>query len=156
MNALLTADELAEILRLHRLWLAGSDAGKRANLREANLRGVSLDDADLRGANLHGADLRGASLHRANLRWANLREANLLYGGQDIRDYFFYGYHDDAGVVVIRAGCREFVGVGAARQHWQNRHTDDPVLHADCLSLVDRLERLAIARGWKLEPEGES
>ena len=41
-----TPEELAEVLRLHALWLADADGGIRANLCDANLCG-----ADLRGAN---------------------------------------------------------------------------------------------------------
>ena len=144
----ITADELTEILRLHVLWLQADMQGKQANLSGANLRG-----ANLRRANLSEANLREANLRWADLRRANLSGANLLYGGQDIRGHFFYGFHNDDNVLVVRAGCHTFVGITAARQHWQTRHVDNAVLHEDCLSLVDRLERLAIARGWKLEPE---
>jgi uncharacterized protein YjbI with pentapeptide repeats len=53
-----------------------------ANLRCADLPGVSLTGADLRGAdlryaNLKGADLRGAILDGANLDRADLRQAEL-------------------------------------------------------------------------------
>ena len=41
------------------------------------------------------------------------------------------------------------MGIGALL----GRHLDDPVLHTDCLSLVDRCERMAAVRGWKLEPD---
>src|SRR3989337_499349 len=80
----ITADELTEILRLHVLWLQADMQGKQANLHGANLRRANLSGANLREANLRGADLREA----------NLREANLLYGGQDIRGHFFYGFHN--------------------------------------------------------------
>ena len=70
-------EELEEVLRLHGLWLAGSEEGKRAYLRwadlhEADLRGAGLRGADLRGAYLHGADLRGADLSGADLSGADL------------------------------------------------------------------------------------
>ena len=90
---------------------------------------------------------------RANLSNANLSSANLILIGQDIRDYLFYGFKNDDDALVIRAGCRQFVGITAARQHWTERHTNDNILHEDCLSLVDRAERMAKVRGWKLEPE---
>ena len=53
-----------------------------ANLRCADLPGVSLTGADLRGADLRyadlkGADLRGAILDGANLDRADLRKAEL-------------------------------------------------------------------------------
>ena len=89
----------------------------------------------------------------SNLSNANLSSANLILIGQDIRDYLFYGFKNDDDALVIRAGCRQFVGITAARQHWTERHTNDNILHEDCLSLVDRAERMAKVRGWKLEPE---
>ena len=163
MTTPITVDELNEILRLHQLWLERNPNGKRADLRYANLRyadlryanlrSADLSSADLRYANLSYADLSYADLNSADLRYANLRYANLIHGGQDIRGYLFYGWQNDDNVVVIRAGCNQFVGITAARNHWTARHTNDIVLHEDCLSLVDRLERMAKVRGWKLEPE---
>src|ERR1039458_2291793 len=43
---------LPEVLRLHRLWLNSDPAGRRADLRGANLSWANLSGADLRGANL--------------------------------------------------------------------------------------------------------
>jgi uncharacterized protein YjbI with pentapeptide repeats len=75
----------------------------RADLRNANLRGIDLrsrrfygadlsgadlSGADLRDANMYGADLRHAYLHGADLRGANLGGANLgnaFLGGADLR-----------------------------------------------------------------------
>ena len=73
----MNAAELAEVLRLHGLWLAGDPGGKWANLRGADLSEANLSGADLRGANLSGADLSGADLSEANLSGADLSEANL-------------------------------------------------------------------------------
>ena len=75
-------EELQEILKKHKKWLAGEDGGARANLSgadlsDANLIGANLRRADLRGANLSGANLSDADLRRANLRGADLRGANL-------------------------------------------------------------------------------
>ena len=69
--------DLAETLRLHRLWLQDDPAGVHAILCDANLRGANLRDADLRGAILRDADLRGAILRGADLRGAILRGADL-------------------------------------------------------------------------------
>ena len=41
-------DELKTILDQHKLWLANSATGARADLRGANLRGADLRVADLR------------------------------------------------------------------------------------------------------------
>ena len=170
-----TVDELKAILAKHLAWSNNEKGGECANLRSADLRYADLSYANLHGADLHGADLRyanlrSANLHGADLRYANLRSANLhgadlryadLHGanllliGQDIRGYLFYGFKNDADVLVIRAGCRQFVGITAARAHWTERHIEDAVLHEDCLSLVDRAERMAKARGWRIEADTE-
>jgi uncharacterized protein YjbI with pentapeptide repeats len=78
----MTAAELQEALRLHRLWIDYDPEGVRANLSRADLRRADLSWADLRGADLswadlRWADLRGADLREANLRWADLRRADL-------------------------------------------------------------------------------
>lgn len=52
-----TAEELAEVVRLHGMWRRGESGGVRANLRWSNLS---------------GANLSGANLSEANLRWSNL------------------------------------------------------------------------------------
>jgi uncharacterized protein YjbI with pentapeptide repeats len=173
--------ELQEILHLHEEWILNDQNGNRADLHGADLRDADLRDADLgyadlhgadlrgadlRGANLHsanlhsadlrGADLRGADLHGADLHNADLRGADLILIGQDIRGHFFYATQNDDGVVCIYAGCRHFTGIEDAKLHWSNRHINDPVLHEDCLSLVDRCARMALVRGWKLEAEEES
>ena len=80
-------NELAEVLRLHQLWLECDEGGVQVNLSYANLRDANLSYANLRDANLRDADLSGANLREANLRsaylsgahliGANLREANL-------------------------------------------------------------------------------
>ncbi len=134
-----------------------------ANLRSANLRYADLSNANLSNANLRYADLRSADLSSANLRSADLRSADLrsadlryadlILVGQDIRGYLFWAYQNEVGVVVIRAGCRQFTGISAARAHWIAAHTKDEILYADCLSLVARCETMAKVRGWKLEAD---
>lgn len=54
-------EKLDEVLRLHKLWLAGEDGGARAILEGANLKWADLNLADLRGASLRGADIDYAS-----------------------------------------------------------------------------------------------
>jgi len=58
----LSASELKEILRLHKLWLDGDTKGKRADLSGAYLSGANLSRANLSGANLSGANLSRADL----------------------------------------------------------------------------------------------
>ena len=92
-------DELKSILEQHWLWVRGNggnggNGGKRANLRDADLKGADLPCANLRDADLRDADLKDADLPFANLRGADLRDADLrdanLKGanlqGADLRD----------------------------------------------------------------------
>ena len=78
----MNAEEIAEVLRLHGLFLKGWDGGKQAYFQGADLQWADLGGANLTNANLRGADLRGtnltnANLNEADLQWANLRGANL-------------------------------------------------------------------------------
>jgi hypothetical protein len=70
--------DLQDTLEAHQDWLDDCDEGKRADLREADLRRFDLYRADLRCAELARANLRGADLRRANLQRTNLRGANLF------------------------------------------------------------------------------
>ena len=72
-----TPDELAEVLRLHKLWALDEEGGKRANLSRANLSGAYLSGANLSGADLSGAYLGGADLSGADLGGAYLSGADL-------------------------------------------------------------------------------
>ena len=63
----ITQEKLNSIIASHGKWLRDEEGGKRANLRDADLRGAYLGDADLGGANLRGADLGDANLRGADL-----------------------------------------------------------------------------------------
>ena len=100
----MNANELKNILKLHKKWLNDEEGGLKADLRgadlcganlrgadlrRANLRGVNLNGADLRGADLREATLRGAILYRADLRAADLRAAircGAIWGDEDLRE----------------------------------------------------------------------
>ena len=66
----MTKEELDKVLELHKKWLDGDKAGKRAVLLGANLLGANLRGANLRGADLLDADLRGADLRGANIDYS--------------------------------------------------------------------------------------
>jgi len=66
---------LPELLKLHGLWLQGSEEGARADLSNTDLRYADLRDADLSNTDLRDADLRDANLRDANLCDADLRGA---------------------------------------------------------------------------------
>jgi len=84
----MTNYDLERVIVEHAQWLTDSDTGQRANLLDADLRGVDLSGADLTDAiltgallwlaNLTGANLTNALLWGANLAGANLAGANLM------------------------------------------------------------------------------
>ena len=73
----ITKEELEQILRKHKLWLADEEGGESANLTRADLTRANLTGADLRGADLTRADLTDANLTDANLTGADLMWADL-------------------------------------------------------------------------------
>ena len=115
----MNANELKNILKLHKKWLNNEEGGLKANLRGAilyradlrgaNLRGAILYRADLRGADLRGANLRGADLRKANLRGADLRGADL--SGANLRGANLRGANlyrvDLCGAILCEADLRE-------------------------------------------------
>ena len=112
-----TPDELAEVLRLNKLWALDEEGGKRADLRGAYLQDAYLQDAYLRGAYLQGADLRGADLRGAYLQGADLRGAYLqgadgnkmkiasmaVFSG--LYDYQCWAVATEDGTPWVRMGC---------------------------------------------------
>ncbi len=78
-------EQLKEILEEHRKWVeSDGKEGERADLREANLRGVNLHEANLQGAYMIKTDLQEASLVGANLQEATPYGAN--FQGAVLRD----------------------------------------------------------------------
>ena len=73
----ITAAELVEILRKHKMWLANEPGGERADLTRADLSRADLTRADLSRADLYGANLSRANLYGANLSRADLTGADL-------------------------------------------------------------------------------
>lgn len=63
-----TAEQLAEIIKKHGMWLRDEDGGERADLRYANLSSADLRYADLRYADLSYADLRYAAGNREHIK----------------------------------------------------------------------------------------
>ena len=85
----ITAEEVRDILKKHKLWRWHKAGGQRADLSGANLYGANLSGANLSGANLYGANLSGANLSGANLSGANLYGANL--SGANLSGANLYG-----------------------------------------------------------------
>ena len=131
-----THDELQGVLAEHKKWLL-SDGGKRADLRDADLRGAYLQRADLQGAYLRGADLRDADLRGADLRDADLRGADLQGAdlqGADLRNLkikkaaVFTGLYTylampiiaDDGTGWVRLGCHTRKVADWEAEFWNN------------------------------------
>ena len=89
-----TPEELAEVLRLHKLWLENKEGGVRAVLSGAVLRGSILRDAVLRGADLSGALLSGADLSAKTFR---------IYSG--LYEYDCWAIVTEDGTPWVRMGC---------------------------------------------------
>ena len=110
-----------------------------ADLPGANLRGANLSGAVLRGADLSGAALSEVVLYEANLRWAGLSEATGIHdAGHDLRGFRFVGVAGHPDGPMVAAGCR-WLTLAEARFHWSGRHTDNKLLHADCLARVEAI-----------------
>lgn len=75
--------QLDKVVADHEKWVQSLEspgtplAGRRACLKNQDLRGVNLARRDLRGADLSGANLEGACLEQAQLALTNLSGANL-------------------------------------------------------------------------------
>ena len=99
----MNANELKNILKLHKKWLNNEEGGVRADLCGADLRGANLRGADLRRANLRGVNLNGADLRGADLREATLRGAKNIpfipYTCPDTGS--FVGYKKANGYIVV-------------------------------------------------------
>jgi len=74
----MTQKEFNKIVASHTLWLTGK-GGNRANLCQADLRGIIARGTDLTWAILTGTDLMGANLTGANLTGADLTGATLTW-----------------------------------------------------------------------------
>jgi uncharacterized protein YjbI with pentapeptide repeats len=93
----------SQILQAHALWLnSEGKEGRRANLKDTDLRhisfqGANLVQASLRGVNLDGVDLRGAMLQEADFTEAKLVGSNL--SGLELRRVNFASAHLDRAVL---------------------------------------------------------
>ena len=158
-----TRDEIADVLALHRKWLVSEPGGRRADLSGADLRGADLSgaylrgadlrDADLRGADLRGADLSGADLSGAILRGADLRGADLgrtlqRVGPIDGWTMVAVAWADGPR---IACGCRWFT-VAEARAWWGDgcaAESPERKAHGEImLAGLDALLSICRAHGW--------
>jgi uncharacterized protein YjbI with pentapeptide repeats len=87
-------EQLAEVLRLHSLWLSGAAGGVRAD----------LSYEDLFGANLYGVNLAGAILSYASLSGVtgNMREIRSMH----IDTWPVAWIMSPEGVATVQIGCQ--------------------------------------------------
>ena len=88
----LSTEELQDILKNHKMWIAGDEKGRRA---------------DLCGADLREADLRGADLRKANLRNCNY---NYLTVGLNLscpETGSFIGYKKADNKIIVLEICED-------------------------------------------------
>jgi hypothetical protein len=110
----MTREQLAEVLRLHSLWLSGAAGGVRADLSYATLSYANLSYRDLSDANLSRAILSYANLAYADLSRADLSYARLSGVVGNMRE--IRSMHIDTwpvawimspeGVATVQIGCQ--------------------------------------------------
>ena len=101
----MTTKEIAEALRLHKLWHAGDKNGQRADLNGAYLIGADLREADLSGTDLRGADLSGADCSDSHTIPDDGTTRIIQIDGVSRRGYrVITAVHDDA-IDWVWAGC---------------------------------------------------
>jgi hypothetical protein len=110
------AEDFPRILAEHREWAAKwadndyfsqwavDHPEGRANLCNANLRGVQLNEADLVGAELNKANLSYAQLNKADLVGAELNKADL--GGVQLNEANLFGAQLNK-AVLIQSGLKD-------------------------------------------------
>ena len=134
-----TPDQLAEVLRLHKLWVEGAEGGQRADLQGAYLQYADLQGADLQRAYLQCADLQGADLQGAYLQGAYLQYADLQGA------YLQGAYLQGAGQKMKIAAMGVFTGL-YAYQCWAVVAEDGtPWVRMGCLwKSVEEWDRIGI------------
>ncbi len=115
--------------------------------------GVMIDTFSHPAKNLlHVLEVKAKSwrMRHESSNSAYLHGANLIDAGQDARGYRFVGVRQNDGELMIAAGCR-WLSLADAKAHWQDRHTDNAALHAECLGKINLIEAVATARGEELD-----
>ncbi len=87
------------------------------------------------------------TLDCTNLTGANLARADLIDGGQDARGYRFWAWCRTDGALILRGGCREWIGADAARTHYSAAYAGDGNC-AECLARIEAIVAVATTRGW--------
>ena len=147
-----TPDELAEVLRLHKLWWDDQEGGSRADLCDADLRGADLCDADLRGADLRGADLCGANLCDADTGRVKIESLRVFSG---LYRYQCWAFITTEGTPWVRMGClwktvEEWDSIGIRNSNpneFPDDHTEKSERRARAFEFT-RAEALAMAEAF--------
>ena len=129
-----TKKELAEVLRLHKLWLEDNPKGIRANLRWADLSLADLSWADLRSADLRWADLSWANLSLAK---TDKRYIQIACIGSR-KDMTTYCFEDDK----IWCGCWNG-NLAEFEARVKATHKDNPQYKAEYLGWIKYIKSVA-------------
>jgi len=111
-----TQKDFNAALQSHKEWLGNRHgAGRRADLRGADLRHVNLEAADLRFADCRACDFSGANLSKAQFDHADCRGANFA-GAICIGTRFVNARLEAANMagVDLRVAVMEFAQMGGA------------------------------------------
>ena len=145
----MNANELKEVLELHKKWLNNDESGKRADLSNANLAGAILSNADLSNADLRRANLAGAILSNADLKRADLCDANLRVTDlrrADLRDANLCGTDlrraNLAGAILSNADLKraDLCDANLAGADLYNADLDFSCLPLWCFSLTSQMD----------------
>jgi hypothetical protein len=104
--------------------------------------GANLAGANLVSANLSGANLASANLYGANLASANLGGLTLIARVTRADGYEYFAWTSILGGMVIKAGCRQWVGETAiekARNHCRTITADK--YRQEALDIIDYIEK---------------
>ena len=128
-----TPEQIAEVLRKHKLWTLDQEGGERANLRCANLRCANLYGANLDGANLDG--IRG--LDQAK----NFQSFVAIGPIGSRRGYTYIHLREDK----VRCGC--FTGtLEAFEAKVRQTHASNPVHLGTYLGVIEMAKQVRAAQ----------
>lgn len=122
---------------------ASGTSFNNCNFSYSTFLSTNFADSDFKNVNFYNTDIQSV-----NVSYTNFQDANLIIGGYDSRGYLFYAYRRPDNGITIRAGCRTFHNLGDAYYHWNTRHRNNIVLSEEIMGNLDKIKRVARAKGW--------
>lgn len=118
------------------------------SFNSCNFSSASFSSVNFSDSNFYNANFFNAVIKNVNISNASFHNANLIIGGYDSRGYLFYAYQRLDGGITICAGCRMFYRFDDAYSHWHTRHRGNIVLSEEIMGNLDKIKRVARAKGW--------